>query len=208
ETDPGICIPGRQTEGAADGTPYAAVGGAVESLQPEAKGMNLLTRGRSRMSKTPMALTAVLALCLLAVWAAYVIAPLNVEEKRLAEIERQIKLKKSSMKGVESLQKEIGQWEDELSAIDEFKNGRPMSAAIVKELTALLPKTVWLTRLRATATTVEIEGYAGSATELLPRLESSKYFRKAEFASPTFRDMRMNADRFNIKMEIKGDAEE
>jgi hypothetical protein len=30
------------------------------------------------------------------------------------------------------------------------------------------------------------------------------HFRKAEFASPTFRDARMNADRFNIKMEIEG----
>jgi hypothetical protein len=58
--------------------------------------------------------------------------------------------------------------------------------------------------VRVTETTVEIEGYASSATELLPKLEASKLFRKSEFASPTFRDARMNADRFVIKMEIKG----
>jgi hypothetical protein len=28
--------------------------------------------------------------------------------------------------------------------------------------------------------------------------------RKVEFASPTFRDVRLNADRFSIKMEIAG----
>lgn len=33
---------------------------------------------------------------------------------------------------------------------------------------------------------------------------SLPYFKKAEFSSPTFRDTRMNADRFNIKMEIEG----
>jgi len=51
---------------------------------------------------------------------------------------------------------------------------------------------------------VVIEGYSASATGLLPKLETSRYFEKAEFASPTFRDARMNADRFNIKMEIEG----
>ncbi|MCL4492456.1 MAG: PilN domain-containing protein, partial [Nitrospirae bacterium] len=62
-------------------------------------------------------------------------------------------------------------------------------------------------RVRITGSTVEIEGYASSATELLPRLEASKVFRKAEFTSPTFRDARMNSDRFNIKMEIKRSKE-
>jgi len=58
--------------------------------------------------------------------------------------------------------------------------------------------------VRITQTTVELEGYASSATGLLPKLEASQYFKKAEFASPTFRDTRMNADRFNIKTELKG----
>jgi Tfp pilus assembly protein PilN len=75
---------------------------------------------------------------------------------------------------------------------------------ILKELTTVLPKTSWLTRVRITETNVEIEGYAGSATELLPKLEASPFFKKAEFASPTFRDARMNSDRFIIKMEIEG----
>ncbi len=79
-----------------------------------------------------------------------------------------------------------------------------MSLNLLKELTTILPKNTWLTRARITDTTVEIEGYASSATELLPKLEASKYFKKSEFASPTFRDARMNADRFIIRMEIQG----
>jgi hypothetical protein len=51
---------------------------------------------------------------------------------------------------------------------------------------------------------VDIEGYAASASELLPKLEASKLFQKVEFASPTFRDVKMNSDRFVIKMEIEG----
>ena len=79
-----------------------------------------------------------------------------------------------------------------------------MALNVVKELTTLLPSTVWLTRARVTETTVEIEGYAGTATELLTRLEQSKLFKKAEFTSPTIRDARTNSDRFVIKMELEG----
>jgi general secretion pathway protein L len=75
---------------------------------------------------------------------------------------------------------------------------------MLKELTTILPKSAWLTRVRLTDTAVEIEGYAASATELLPKLEESPFFKKVEFASPTFRDARLNSDRFVIKMEIEG----
>jgi hypothetical protein len=68
----------------------------------------------------------------------------------------------------------------------------------------VLPSTAWLTRTRITGETVVIEGYASVATEILPKLEQSKMFRKAEFTSPTIRDARMNADRFVMKMELEG----
>jgi Tfp pilus assembly protein PilN len=79
-----------------------------------------------------------------------------------------------------------------------------MALNIIRELTVILPKNAWLTRVRITGSTVNIEGYAASATGLMPKLEASSYFKKAEFASPTYRDTRMNADRFNIKVEIEG----
>ncbi len=50
---------------------------------------------------------------------------------------------------------------------------------------------------------MEIEGYASTATEILPKFEVSPHFRKVEFAAPTSRDTRLNMDRFSIKMEIE-----
>jgi hypothetical protein len=58
--------------------------------------------------------------------------------------------------------------------------------------------------VRVSETNVDLEGYASSASGLLSKLEASAFFKKVEFSSPTFRDTRMNADRFNIKMEIEG----
>ncbi|MCL5237664.1 MAG: PilN domain-containing protein [Nitrospirae bacterium] len=202
ETYTKLRVPGNQK-----GIPYAAVGGVVESLWPKARGLDLLKKGRHRSPGTPKVLTAALVLSVLVLWGVYLVAPLKVEEEKLGDIERQIKLRKSGIREVEALRKEVDAIGGAVASIDDFKEKGPMSVTILKELTTILPKSAWLTRVRITGSTVEIEGYASSATELLPRLEASKVFRKAEFTSPTFRDARMNSDRFNIKMEIKRSKE-
>ena len=186
------------------GISYAATGAVLESLWPKAKGLDLLKKGKQEKRKTPFVLTAILILASLAMWTVYMVAPLQIEKKRLEEIDRQITTRKEDVKKVEALKKEIEGLNSEVSSIDDFKEKRPMVLEILKELTTILPQTTWLTRVRITEKTVDIEGYASSATGLIPKLEASKYFKKAEFASPTFRDARQNADRFIIKMEIEG----
>ena len=186
------------------GIPYAAIGGALESLWPKADELNLLTKGLHATAKAPKFLTAILLLIILGLWIVYLIAPLQIEEKRLQEIDRQIASRKEEVKKVEALKKDVAALEGEVATINNFKGNRRMSLDILKELTAILPKSAWLSRVRVSETNVDLEGYATSASGLLSKLEASSFFKKVEFASPTFRDTRMNADRFNIKMEIEG----
>lgn len=192
------------------GSYSAAAGGVLESLRPGSQRLNLLSGGRHKAPARPKTLSIILALILLSCWIFSVIAPVQQEKEKLGEIERQINLRKSGMKGLDALRKEIDDEKGRIETVTNFKEGSPTALAILKELTAVLPKSVWLTRVRITRSTVEIEGYSSSASELLSRLEASKYFRKAEFSSPSFRDMRMNADRFSVKTEIRGvkEAEE
>lgn len=199
ETDIKLRPPGPQK-----GVTYTATGGVVESLWPKATGLDLLKKGRYDKQKTPFALTVVLILTILVLGILYMVAPLRIEKKRQEEIDRQIMLRKEDVKKVEVLKKEIENLNNEVSTIDNFKGNKPMVLNVLRELTTTLPQSTWLTRMRITETTADIEGYASSATGILPKLEASKYFRKAEFASPTFRDARQNADRFIIKMEIEG----
>jgi Tfp pilus assembly protein PilN len=191
--------PGQQT-----GIPYAAIGGVLESLWPRADALDLLRKGLRESPKYPLTLTIALLIAIIVIWIFYMVSPVKIEEKRLTEIDRQIMLRKEEIKKIEALKKDIGALESETSTISNFRENRPTALNILMDLTTILPKTTWLTRVRITETTVDIEGYASSASTLLPKLESSKYFNKSEFASPTFRDTRMNADRFNIKMEIAG----
>lgn len=187
---------------------FSAVGGVFESLTSKTVKLNMLSKGRQEILKTPTRLTIALLFLIIILLFFYIIAPLRIEEERLKGIDRQIMLRKDDVRKTEAIKKEADTLNGEISTINNFKENRPMALNIIKELTAILPKTAWLSRLRITTNTVEIEGYAASATELLPKLEAAKYFKKAEFASPTFRDARQNADRFNIKVEIESAKQE
>ncbi len=191
-----------------EGVPGSAAGGLLESLWTGARGFNLLAKGAYDRTRPSMAVTLVLIILLLIALIPYVLLPLQKEERRLAEIDRQISLRKEEVMKVEGLRKEADVLIGEMTAIRAFKEKRPMALVILRELTGILPKTAWLTRIKMTETTVDIEGYAASASEILPRLEQSQYFRKVEFASPTVRDARLNADRFVMKMEIEGSVKE
>ena len=188
--------------------PPPAAGGLLESLWPKAQGFNLLQRGVREKAKTPVLFTIFLVALLVAMGILYVVAPLRIEEKRLQEIDRRIAAIRGEVKNVEALKKEVDNLEAEIATINGFKKGRPMALQMVKELTTILPKSAWLTRVRITESTAEIEGYAASATELLPKLEASPLLKKVEFSSPTFRDARLNSDRFVIRMEIEGSDSE
>ncbi|MFZ2198072.1 MAG: PilN domain-containing protein [Thermodesulfovibrionales bacterium] len=199
ETDIGLKLPLEHKD-----IPAAAVvGGVIQSLGPEASGLNLLKKGRHEKQKTPVALTILLILAIATIWVFYLIAPLKIEEKRLQEISAQIVLKKEEAKKVEALKKEAESLREKITAIDNFKHDRIMTINILRELSSILPKNAWLSRARIASSSVDIEGYAGKATELLPKLEASKYFRKVEFSSPIMKDARMTAEKFNIKMEIE-----
>ncbi|MGC2061617.1 MAG: PilN domain-containing protein [Thermodesulfovibrionales bacterium] len=184
--------------------PYPAVAGLYQSLQPDQLQFNLLRKGIMVRQKTPFVLTILLLLGILTVAALYVVAPLKVEKRRLQDIASQISARKDEVKKVEALQKDTDALQLEIETISGFRKPEPITLNIIKEITTILPKTAWVTRVKITETTVDIEGYATSANELLPKLEASPYLRKVEFSSPTFRDAKMNADRFVIRMEIEG----
>jgi general secretion pathway protein L len=171
-------------------------------------GINLLDKGIHRRPKTPMALTVLLLCALIASGLFWVASPLQIAERKTEVINREIAARKDEAKKVEALKKELDGLEKEIAAINAFRTARPLTINLLKEMTGVLSNNVWLSRVRFTESTAEIEGYALSAADILPKLEASRYFKKVEFASPTTRDVRLNADRFIIKMETEELPEE
>ncbi|GAB4540093.1 MAG: hypothetical protein Fur0020_09080 [Thermodesulfovibrionia bacterium] len=180
-----------------------ATGAIIESLWKDARQLNLLKRGVTERDKQPYILTIILLLAFIISIALYMVAPLKVEEKRLAEINRQIAEREDEIKKIEALKKEIEVVSSDLSTIEDFKKSRVSAMDVLKELTSVLPKKAWLTGMSIREDKLEIDGYAVSATELLPLLDRSGYLGKVEFSSPTVRDAAMNSDRFRIRMQIE-----
>lgn len=192
-----------QLPGGVKSPPLAAVGALVASLLPDPAAMNLLDRGAPKKEGSPLTVTAVLVAALAAMGILLLLTPLQVENRRIDEIDRQIAANREEVRKVDALRKEADALAGEAAAIRNFKAKTMLTLDIMRELTTVLPKDAWITRVRVTESTVDIEGYATSATAILPKLEESPYFRKVEFASPTFRDARSNTERFVIKMELE-----
>jgi len=189
--------------GPADEIPYAATGCAVESMWPDSQSYNMLKKGLREREKTPVVLSLILIIALVSTWMFYLAYPIKLEGKRLESLSNQINLNRDEAREVEALKKEIDTLASEIAAFDNFKEEFSMRIDIVKELTNIIPDGSYLTKLRIAEDIVEIEGNAGSAIELLPKLDASEYFRKVEFTSPTIRDAKMNSDRFRIKIELE-----
>jgi Tfp pilus assembly protein PilN len=188
--------------------PHTALGGVLESLQGKLRGSNLLDKGIHQPARTPVALTLVLVIALASLGMFSLAASLQIETKKMEAIEHEIAVREPEVRKIDAVKKETAALEKEINTVEQFKTTKPIVLDLLKELTQVLPKNAWLARVRIAEAALNIEGFAGSATDILPKLEASRYFKKVEFASPTYRDPRMNMDRFVIKMEIEGFPEE
>jgi Tfp pilus assembly protein PilN len=183
--------------------PYsAACGSVLQSLWAGDAGFNLLSKGRQEQEKLPVILTVILLIALVIALAFFFTLPVKADKERLETVSQEVRAKEKTYREIEILQKEITSLESEVAFIRNFKKGST-SLDILNELTSLLPETAWLSNITVTETTVSIVGFADSATELLPKLETSGFFGNVEFASPTFQSGDLGKERFNIKMVLE-----
>ncbi|MEE9910469.1 MAG: pilus assembly protein PilM [Deltaproteobacteria bacterium] len=181
----------------------AALGGFLEAAGTNPQSFNLLAAGKDKKRRKPLALTVLLFAAIAAICAFYYVAPIVMEEQKVEQIDLRLTGLRPEIKKIEALKNEADAIADDIRVINDFKKQSVLTIDALKELTAILPEKTWLTRLKVTESSAEIEGFAAKATAIIPLLESSRLFQRAEFGSPTFRDQRMNTDRFFIKMDLK-----
>lgn len=181
----------------------AALGGLLGAGGRRPDAVNLLSNNDQGSPRSPWLFTLILSAAIFSIGTFWLIAPLQYGQQQLDALDHQIRALKPEVRKVEALKTEEEKIQADISAVDMFKKQNDLTVDIIKDMTDILPSKTWLTRLKITETGVEIDGYTGSATDIILKLENSKYFQKVEFASPTFRDPRLNTDRFVIRMELK-----
>ena len=82
------------------------------------------------------------------------------------------------------------------------KSRQPMVVRVLDELTRLVPDQAYITQLDIHDQTVEVQGFAATASDLIAVLEQSPRFKAPEFRSPVTQDRRSGAERFHVSVEL------
>ncbi len=75
------------------------------------------------------------------------------------------------------------------------------NSLFLQELTKVVPADAYLTTFRMRNGRVELEGFAASASDLVPLLEKSRLFKNAQFTSPVTK-VQNNQERFSLTTEL------
>lgn len=111
---------------------------------------------------------------------------------------------------VEALEKERTELLKEVSEFEKIAKEEISKIEILKEITKILPPTVWVWNLKYKSNEIEINGFADSASDLIPIMDRSPWFEKVEFSAPITKEKIMSGgemkekERFKIKARIEG----
>jgi general secretion pathway protein L len=190
---------------------YPSIGLPLKGLTETHFDLNLLpseTRKKVREYGKPIFLTLLsLALVLSLTWGGGVY---NRYRNEMEALRTEVKKMKPEVEAVEKLQKKRAEMSAAIAEFEKISRESVTEVEILKELSQVLPPTVWIWQYRFAAKEVEISGFADSASELIPLLDKSPFFEKVEFLAPVTkeRERRVGTDkereRFKIKMRLEG----
>jgi len=132
-------------------------------------------------------------------------------QTELESLRAEVKRKKPEVEAVEKTQRQRRELAAETVDFDRISRGAVSAMQVLKELTQILPSSVWVWQFKLAGKDVEISGYADSASELISLLDKSPLFEKVEFLAPVTkeRERRIGGadkerERFKIKMRLEG----
>jgi Tfp pilus assembly protein PilN len=129
--------------------------------------------------------------------------------KELNAITAEIKKRRPEVEAVERLQKQKEELVKEISGLGKVKMDEVSKIEILRELTQILPSTVWVWNFKYNGKEIEISGFADSASDLIPFLDKSPLFEKVEFLAPITKERTMRGsevkekERFKIKARLE-----
>ncbi|MFM7141225.1 MAG: PilN domain-containing protein [Alphaproteobacteria bacterium] len=186
---------------APDPTVLPAIGTALGVVREDRAGLNLLPPEERRVGDegAPVLTFLLASLLVLATlgWLGTAMWKdshnLGILHERLDELEPQVR--------------QVHHDEDEAKATrDRLKiltqGDQRKISVLLRELTEVIPEDAYLSTFRVRNDRVELEGFARSASDLVPLLEKSKHFRNAQFTSPVTK-VQNNQERFSLTTEIE-----
>jgi general secretion pathway protein L len=176
------------------------VGAALVAVREGTVPVNLLpVEGRRAhdegLSLTTVVLVALLGVLLL-VWGG---SALVKDELLRRQVRDELAAVAPQVAEVKALQDEIAKLQKQIDILSPAHARRV--TVIMKELSDTIPSDAYLTTFNLRNDRVTLDGFARSASELIPALEKSKHFRNVNFTSPTTKTG--DKERFSLVAEVE-----
>ncbi len=131
-------------------------------------------------------------------------------QTELRSVTEEMTKRKPEVEAIERLQKEKEVLLKEMAELEKIGSEEVSKIEILKELTRLLPDSVWIWNLKYNGKEVDMTGYADSASDLISLLDKSPLFEKVEFLAPVTKERLLRPEgpqekeRFRIKAKLEG----
>lgn len=180
-----------------------AIGTALRGLREATFSVNLLPGAteerRGRTFSWVNTLLGILILIGLFTWGAgYYIR----EEMHLRQIQKEVQRLKPSVEALHSEEEDLKRLHNETSLLSGFNRQRGELLLVLDELSNIVPNSAYLSSLHYREGTIELQGNAENASNLVPVLERSLLFKNVGFNAPSNRG-RDNRETFSLKAELE-----
>ncbi|VBB41983.1 putative Fimbrial assembly protein [uncultured Desulfatiglans sp.] len=158
-------------------------------------------RYRKKASRTGLYVFSVLAVLVVVLAFAWGAGSYHQEKDYLAQLEEAQTQLEADVSRIREITAESEALEARIGYLNSLEQGDTQVLDILRELTRLIPETAWLRRFSYSERSVEIEGYADTASELITLLEDSPIFKDVSFLSGITKS-REGKETFRIGLKI------
>lgn len=177
-----------------------AVGAALAAVREGTTNLNLLpAEERRAVEEGAPVVTFFLAAVLLVVALVWVTSAMVKDHVVLGGLHAELERLEPQIRQVHANVDEAAGLREKLDMLTSEDNVR--NSLFLQELTRVVPSDAYLTTFRMRNGRVELEGFAASASDLVPLLEKSRLFKNAQFTSPVTK-VQNNQERFSLTTDI------
>jgi general secretion pathway protein L len=178
-----------------------AIGAALAAVREGTADLNLLPLEERRSVEEGAPLVTFFCAAVLVVVTLVWLVSAMVKDYRVAgTLQDEISSLEPTMREVHRNEENAGELRKKLRVL--MQDDRRRISVLLRELTEVVPQDAYLTTFRVRTGKIELEGFARSASDLVPLLEKSPFFKNAQFTSPVTK-VQNNQERFSLTTEIE-----
>lgn len=172
-------------------------------IRGEEKGFSFsLSKGKAPSHSLVSGLKAALLIFLIGSLITISALPLYRQNAKIQQLEARVQSNKENAQIAARMVSDISKISEDYNFIVQKKASTPSKLEILNELSTILPDDTWVFSLIEGKDKIELQGYSGNTSEIIPLIESSPYFTEVNLSSGIVRNTQSAKERFHLNFKI------